>query len=272
MGEVASDLLREIALLEFKGGRNFMKELIQSWKHIIFVALSLPIASFADGALRCPNGAFDAARCEIIRNDALRVGCINEQTYRELVAGNRFPACVGSTLVGDCPCGCFAGDTSIDVELSHGEKAQMLAFLLFDQWQDHSVSALEDSARLNDIRLVPRELNRATVGKERLPLVVLSLSNGRTLRLTQKHPVLKHTGQMVTAREVTRGDRVLDRRGQEVFVTRVERVREEGNVYNFETDGTTLASHVVVAEGVLVGDLAWQNALEEELGGIAIRE
>lgn len=248
-----------------------MKNFATNTRLAFLLAVSLSTVAGAN-PLRCPNAAFDATRCEAIRADALKVGCINEAVYNQLRAENRFPACVMSTQVGDCPCGCFAMDTVIDViSRRDGKSGEMMAWLLFDNWEQFGVAALQDDARLSDIRLTARDIKQATVGKENVPIVVLTLSNGRTLRLTEKHPVMKHTGEMFTAREVTRGTRVLDRDGHPVTITNVKRQREEGNVYNFETNGSTLASHIIVAEGVLVGDLAWQNALEEELGGVAIR-
>lgn len=235
--------------------------------------LLLSGAAMAENPLRCPNGEFQEAQCEAIRTEALKVGCIDQPTYNRLKAEGRFPACVVATFVGDCPCGCFAPETLIDVlSKRNGEAALIAAAELFGNSGRYVLSSLEDNASLSSPRFVSRTIANATGGDESRPLVRVVLRDGQILRLTEKHPVLKASGEMTTARELTKGDTLVNREGGMVPIEVVDREKYKGQVYNFETNGESLASHIIVAEGVLVGDLAWQNSLEEELGGIAIRQ
>jgi len=222
-------------------------------------------------AFRCPDAGFQEPKCEQIRQEGLRVGCIDQAKYQKLKGEGRFPGCMGSTFIGDCPCGCFAPETLIELLTEVGSE-NMPAYSLYKNWKNVELASLEDEAHLTKPTYVARSIAVATEGDESKALVRIELDNGSVLRLTEKHPVLKASGQMITAREVTLGDKLVDRNGDELFIRKVGREPYDGKVYNFETDGKTLASHVVVAEGVLVGDLAWQNALEQELGGIAIRK
>lgn len=243
----------------------FLMSLLSMWL--------LSPSAFAENPLRCPNGAFPADKCEAIRSDALRNGCIDQATYNRLKAETRFPACVGSTNVGDCPCGCFAPDTLISVlNGKSGAEEDVMAKVLYDLSSAYQLNSLDSSSTLNAPQFVGRGIANATAGDESQPLVRIETNDGRVLRITEKHPVVKSSGEMVTARELTAGDQLVDESGHTVSIAKLSREAFQGQVYNFETNGKSLAAHIIVAEGVLVGDLAWQNSLEEELGGIAIRQ
>lgn len=226
--------------------------------------------SLAD-ALRCPNGAFPAERCEQVRNEALRVGCIDQATFDRLRSENRFPACVGAVNVGDCPCGCFAPEALLDV-LNAGRSTVVSALNLFTADRGTTLLALASDARLSNPNYESSLIANRTIGEEKVPLVRVETTDGRILRITEKHPVLKADGKMVTARELTRSDELVNRDGSHAKIRRLTRETSPDSVYNFQTSGTTLASHVIVAEGLLVGDLAWQNTLEQELTGISLRK
>jgi hypothetical protein len=43
-------------------------------------------------------------------------------------------------------------------------------------------------------------------------------------------------------------------------------------VFNFLTTGKTKKGHLIVAEGIIVGDLMWQNTLGNELNEVAVRQ
>jgi hypothetical protein len=229
--------------------------------------------ALAGGPLRCPKAEFSPPVCEGIRQDAIKVGCIDPGTALRLKIEDRFPACVGATMVGDCPCGCFAEDTRIEIGSADSAEVESITSReLFENRNDARLAALEDEAHLAAPKLVSRGIRSATHGDEAQPLVRIELTDGRVLRLTEKHPVLRENGEMITARELTRGDRLVNRDGGIAGIREIGREPYRGQVFNFETNGTTPESHVIVAEGILVGDLAWQNSLEQELGGIAVRK
>jgi len=58
--------------------------------------------------------------------------------------------------------------------------------------------------------------------------------------------------------------------GRPVAITAITREKAVDEVFNFETTGETQLGHIIVAEGVLVGDLKLQNEVEEE-GSIGLR-
>jgi hypothetical protein len=71
---------------------------------------------------------------------------------------------------------------------------------------------------------------------------------------------------MVQAKDVAVGDLMVTRDGKESAVTKVETYQLDpasNLVYNVDTKGAQLLDHVVIANGVLTGDIVWQNLLSE---------
>ena len=57
-----------------------------------------------------------------------------------------------------------------------------------------------------------------------------------------------------------------------VAITAIGRRQADADVVNFETQGDSELNHIIVAEGVFVGDLVWQNQLAADLGKVALRQ
>ncbi|RYG21516.1 hypothetical protein EON82_18675 [bacterium] len=79
-------------------------------------------------------------------------------------------------------------------------------------------------------------------------------------------------GRVVAASEVQPGSNFVGVDGKTVRILGIEREQTTGDVYNFEVGATKNQGHIIAAEGVLVGDLAWQNRLKAELGAIQVRK
>jgi hypothetical protein len=169
-----------------------------------------------------------------------------------------------------CPRGCFAADTQL---LSSFKSAGGAA----DYVQASSVApkstllSLTDDASLSDIILAPQSVKRVVLGPEDADLFVFALENGRTLRVTQHHPMVLDNGKIVEASQVGPGMSFVGIDGQSVTVTAITREKPTADVFNFETAGDTKLSHIIVAEGVLVGDLKIQNELASEQASIDLR-
>lgn len=164
-----------------------------------------------------------------------------------------------------CKCGCFEASTLIST-VEEGDIA------IKSLSTKHSVAALNETASLSNISLTPMNVSLVTKGKEATPLYVFSMSNGTVLKLTQHHGVLLADGRMISAKEVTLKDQMLTADGQTVNVVGIERAMTKDDVYNFETSGFSKNHHIVVAEGILVGDVVWQNQFAAELGSILLRQ
>ena len=108
-------------------------------------------------------------------------------------------------------------------------------------------------------------------GDEQADLYVFSLSNGHDLRVTQHHGMVLADGRVIEARKVAEGDLFIALDGSEVVVQSIGREPTSADVYNFFLSVETPQEHIIAAEGVLVGDLAWQSTLTSELDSISLR-
>ncbi|MDQ3230527.1 MAG: Hint domain-containing protein [Pseudobdellovibrionaceae bacterium] len=172
-----------------------------------------------------------------------------------------------------CICGCFAPDTKIDVFYkSTGHMDQIRAAELVRAKDVFDLSSLTSDASLSSLAFNASPIKGVSYGPTASPLLVIQTSDKRTLKLTTEHGVLLNSGIMVTALELKAGDSLITRDGSTVVITQIETESYTGSVYNVETSGQLDQEHIIVAEGILVGDLAWQNKLKDQLGAVAIRK
>ncbi|WP_437659801.1 Hint domain-containing protein [Sorangium sp. So ce1182] len=239
-----------------------------------------------DAVNRINSNAPEAARCKPMPKEecasklerALERSCINWIEHETLKAQDDTPLCDYEVtdpmgrLIGWCPCSCFAADTQIlSLNTTHNEASYTSVEVLHDMWRDRRAASLADDATLNDTTLVYRPIVKVTKGPEEEPLVQLQAANGSLLKLTRNHTLLLGTGMMVKAIDAKEGDELVKVDGTAVPVISVSRVPTSDLVYNFLVQGNSLSSHTLVAEGFVVGDLAWENSLATESGQIAVR-
>lgn len=139
-----------------------------------------------------------------------------------------------------------------------------------DKWID--AVTMSSSSSLDELLFETRPVMATTAGGEDKPLVVLVTDDGRRLAVTEQHAILVATGEMQKAVDLTTKDRLVDQTGQSVGILRIERVYTSRDVHNFLTyAGLDPYGHLVVAEGLVVGDVMWQNTLAKQLGEILLR-
>ena len=219
---------------------------------------------------RCPS-EISPTVCSVLITNSSRVGLLTADGGSWLLAHSFCPVLRpdGGALLGFCPMGCFAADTQILTRVADNGAPDYTA--VGQVTAEGSVLAVSDEAGIDAVDLVSHSIERVVSGPETQPLVALTLSNGATLRVTSHHPMVLATGVIVEAAAVTRGAAFIGVDGQIVKVRSVKQVPATDDVFNFETNGTTQLSHVVVAEGVLIGDLKLQNELAVEQHSIDLR-
>ena len=148
--------------------------------------------------------------------------------------------------------GCFAEDTAITVG---GGATRSVAELKVGDQVLNPVSG----------RLVAIE--RITIGPEALPMIVIH-SDGRQLKVTTEHPMLTNRG-VIMAELVEPGDRIVYADGSLHKVTSVESIAGSAGaiVRNFIVNSASdnQEDHMVVADGIVTGDLYLQTRLGAEL-------
>jgi hypothetical protein len=166
-----------------------------------------------------------------------------------------------------CECGCFTGDVEVLTHLGPvrmdeaAKKASSLGGLSMAVFGSEA-GDFKGSARLKNPDFV--------VGPEEKPIVHISTASGKTLTLTDSHPMLvRREGNwlMTRAENLVFGDVLMNVNGTEDSVAELSSyLLPESNrlVYNFDTKGKTDYEHIIVANGLRVGDLHWQKRLDEQ--------
>ncbi len=122
-----------------------------------------------------------------------------------------------------------------------------------------------DRVLLADGRL--SKITKMTAGPETIPMIMIETSRGQKLMVTTEHPLLTNQG-MKRAEHITISDRLKAADGQFVKIVSVTRKAFTENVYNFELEGRADADHLVIAEGLVSGELYLQNKMAPK-GGTA---
>jgi hypothetical protein len=175
----------------------------------------------------------------------------------------------GLQLYDFCPLGCFASDTQLLTGITSGNKASYAQASALDS--PGALMSMTEDATLDDVLLAPQSIKRMVHGPEQADLYVFQLANGATLRVTSHHPMVLDNGKIAEAAQITTRMSFVGIDGTSVAIQAITREKTPNDVFNFETASETLLGHVIVAEGVLVGDLKLQNELGSEESSIGLR-
>lgn len=217
--------------------------------------------------VRCAT-AVSQAVCDFLNNKARTLGLVTQDGYDYLYSIG-FCAMVnnygeGEKIYDFCPVGCLAADT----KLLSGESGLTLAS---DVTPQSRLMSMTSEATLGEVALSPQSVKRVVYGPEDLDLFVFSLASGSTLRVTAHHPMVLDNGKIVEAASVDASMSFVGGDGRPVAITGISREKAVGDVFNFEMSGDSQLNHIIVAEGVLVGDLKLQRELADESGSIELR-
>jgi hypothetical protein len=239
------------------------------------VAEPMELGLFQEKALtsteRC-IGARDTDFCNGELQYALANQLITQEAY-DWGTSHRYYAVISrnNTIEAICACGCFEENTRI--LLTVAEESVPRYVKIKDLKAEDLAWALDTESTLHDLRLRGLPISRITHGPENLALYVFQLANDHVLKLTQHHGTVLDDGRVIAAKDVKPGDSFIDAdSGDSVEVLAINRETTAHDVYNFNVEGNSNLNHIVVAEGVLVGEIAWQNSLASELGQIQIRQ
>jgi hypothetical protein len=238
-------------------------------------ANSLDVACFTTAKptiTRCPT-ALAPAVCDAGNLDALNRGLLTSDGYRLLVNAG-FCAIVndlgqGPAIFDFCARGCVTASTRILADLPAGGRARYAPAASVKP--RGTLMSVADDAGAGEVVLASQPVKRVVHGPEEVDLVVFALANGATLRVTQHHPMVLDNGTIIEAARVDPRSSFLGSDGRPVAITAITREKAVEDVFNFETAGETQLSHVIVAEGVLTGDLKLQDELESEQHAIELR-
>lgn len=208
--------------------------------------------------------------CKKEREELYRRGCVSklglsllESKVGPLGQKGGYPLCtVDNKLRKWCYCGCFHPDTRILVlDKIMGRMRHVRARNIVNQITRYNLVVLDDNAKKNDIVMVSVPIEKVTRGPEKPALVNLHLDTGRELKVSSQHAIMLADGRMVVAEDVQEGQKLVGIDSREVTVKKIIREKTNEEVINFLTAGESLHGHMILAEGVVVGDFAYQNDL-----------
>lgn len=199
---------------------------------------------------------------------------INKEEMEFLIAKGAVPTMSAlNKPIGYCFCGCFAPWTRISVSKGANLAVEMLPII--DVWHDRDyiqVVSLADGSTLENLNFKTAKITNMVSGPEAKPLVVIRTGQGKELSVTSEHAILISTGKMITAKEIRKGDFLVTDIGTLDEVSEISRRQIKEDTINLMADGKGLLSHLILAENLVVGDLAWQNSLQEEIDAILLRK
>jgi hypothetical protein len=207
-------------------------------------------------------------QCKFMNDTALAGKAITEDAYAWLSRNKFCASSFGQSIFAICKEGCFEANTQL---LTLGTNAQRLEKSARDITKEDRLAGLSATSGLTEPILESRTISSIVHGPESIEMFRFTLGNGRSLQVTQHHGMVLDDGRMLEAKDVDIGDHFVDVNGQSVEVKAITRASTTHDVYNFQVDVPSPQEHIVVAEGVLVGDLAWQNELASELTSIQLR-
>jgi hypothetical protein len=219
---------------------------------------------------RCAT-AIEPTVCTFLNNTARAQGLVTVDAYNFLqqigfcAVVNDFGT--GYRIYDFCPVGCFASDTQMLTSFDNGQASYAMASSI----RPNNPMLAMGSDNLRHVVLESQQVKRIVYGAEDAALYVFTLANGKTLRVTSHHPMVLDNGTLVEAAQVDTSMAFVGHDGRSVEITSIGREKPTADVFNFETRATTQLGHIIVAEGVLVGDLKIQRELSDEQGSISLR-
>jgi hypothetical protein len=208
-------------------------------------------------------------RCRVGQKSECKVGAGGADGVRgdHNVPGNAFYVIPGANTefpLVRCQCGCFTGDVAI---LTTGGYQTIADLSQRASRSNVQVATVKDGGLAASGRLRNPDF---TVGPEEKPVLRITTETGLAITLTDGHPVVVERDgarAIVQAKQLRDGDLVVTSDDETTAVIGIDPVElPEGDnlVYNFDTKGATAEGHVIIANGLQVGDLHWQKRLSEE--------
>ncbi|MBU97812.1 MAG: hypothetical protein CL429_01840 [Acidimicrobiaceae bacterium] len=257
----------------------------------LFLLIGVSSQGFAIENLDCDNADKAHPACNLVpiggdrctAEDAIKWNCKQPGAANPTLEAtcNRVGGCFGSTNSGlwftfkdpsgtvRCRCGCFAEETvfeTVDGPLLGGEMPLLTSYPLL---------LASDSLEFGNF--LSREALNVISGPEKEMVYVLTTATGERITITRKHPVViaSASGQfekMITADQVQVGDSLVQMDGSPTSVVSVKKTKYHGKVVNFDLRGEKPEHHIVVANGIKMGDNVWQQRLAKVEGRMLDRD
>ncbi|MBI2603426.1 MAG: hypothetical protein HYW48_10260 [Deltaproteobacteria bacterium] len=196
-------------------------------------------------------------------------GCISEEEFRYAESHGVGVFCIGKTIAAACPCSCFDTSTKLLSSTADGE----FLWRPVDGFKKGDMIVTPSTySSLGNLKLKENSVSYKTQGPESNSLYVIVTDIG-SLKVTKDHAILLADGRMVAAQQLSLADHLVDQDGNAIAIHKIFRqLPSDGTVHNVLVHTAKKQEHLVIADGVLVGDLLWQNSLGAELNAVLLRQ
>jgi hypothetical protein len=163
-------------------------------------------------------------------------------------------ACIyGLSNLGFCYTGCYTPEQRV----SFG--GQYIGIQQAFEEKQSTVTALSLNSTERALSYSEQAIRTYVAGDSEELIYVLKTQDGRQLDVTDTHPMVRGTGEVVKARELKAGDVLLGSDGKQVVLEDVSTYRFKGRVWNLQPVSEEKLENIINAEGLLTGSIRFQN-------------
>jgi hypothetical protein len=154
-----------------------------------------------------------------------------------------------------CTSSCYAPE--VRVYFSSGYLPMKTAF----ETRPKQITVVSESSTLDNLSYRNEDISRWTVSIRSEPHVlrVLTMSSGKTMRITDNHPLVLSDGFVREAKDIKTGDSLVRSDGTPEQIIKVVNQDYFGKVYNVQPKGESAKGNIVIAEGYLSASNYYQN-------------
>jgi len=178
---------------------------------------------------------------------------------------NKFPE--GYRIVGACFGGCFTpdqmiffGEESLSIKKAKESRVSFVPTLSQDSTLENPIFTLKPV----------RDYITSIKAGDHAILNLTSIS-GKTLKVTQDHPLIDGQGRMRIAESFKVGEFLVNQFGGKEKIISIEKKNYFGKVYNIDIQSKDLSGKILVAQGFLTGDVSFQNEGTKYLNQVILR-
>ena len=219
-------------------------------------------------------------RCVISGNNNTSMFICNNETegcaaiggcFGDVPPGSWYPVSENQ-IAYKCRCGCFAKETVFIGPDGQESKGQSL----IDAGEKEGFSLTTIDSLSQPWNQSARDINGLTFGPSKELSFRFTTQGGRSVILSPAHPVLVALAdgtphEMKKASEVSKDDFLLGADGSPDQISKIEQIDYKGLMMNFNVKSKDPSHHIVPANGLLLGDVAWQERLSAKESRVLLR-
>ncbi len=219
--------------------------------------------------VRCSDKPYPPEECQEDRDAALKSGCIDGDDLRKLVEYGGCPLCDRrNEYRGWCAAGCFVRGTKILVlDIETDSQIWIPIEDVIARQSQYKIVGLKKGVTVSSLEFAAYPIRLSTVGPEHEPLVVpeheplvvIKTENQRTLGITKTHRIMLASGMLVPAEMLNKGDQIVAEDGSVDTISEISNPLTDDDVFNLSVETDDIESHLILAEGLLVGDQYLQS-------------